>query len=126
MTEMENGARPVPLWGKIIVGIVTILFVAIQAHVLLGPAGILSKYTFMEGFTEFNRMMMGDPLLTAGLYDLLFLQLAFLVILLNGIPKGPAYPFIFIAFVLAMIVYPAIGGLAFLLLYWRRLGQFRP
>ncbi|WP_340316436.1 hypothetical protein [Rhizorhabdus argentea] len=118
--------RRVPTWGKLLVTVVTIGFLALQMWGLLNPAGIMSRYTFMEGFTEFNKMMLADPLLTAGLLDLLFLELVFLVILLNGIPRGPAYPFIFAAFVLAMIVYPALGGLAFLILYWRRLGQFRP
>lgn len=119
-------SRPVPTWGKLLVIAATMGFLALQMWVLLNPAGIMSKYSFMEGFTEFNRMMLADPLLTAGLWDLLFLELVFVVILLNGIPRGPAFPFIFIAFVLAMIVYPALGGLAFLVLYWRRLGQFRP
>lgn len=119
-------SHPVPTWGKLLVIAATMGFLALQMWVLLNPAGIMSKYSFMEGFTEFNRMMLADPLLTAGLWDLLFLELVFVVILLNGIPRGPAFPFIFIAFVLAMIVYPALGGLAFLVLYWRRLGQFRP
>ena len=118
--------RNVPTWGKLLVIVVTVGFFALQMWVLLNPAGILSKYTFMQGFSEFGKMMLADPLLSAGLWDLVFLELAFLVILLNGIPRGPAYPFIFIAFVAAMMVYPALGGLGFLALYWRRLGQFRP
>ncbi len=125
MTQVQID-RPVPAWGTALIGLTIVIFVAIQGWTLLGPAGILSKYTFLEGFTVFNTLMMANPLLSAGLFDLLFLQLAFIVILLNGIPKGRAYPFIFLGFVAAMIVYPALGGLGFLALYWRRLGQFRP
>lgn len=123
-TEIHN--RPTPIWARALVVIITALFVVIQGWTLFGPEGILSRYSFMEGFTVFNTLMLADPLLSAGLFDLIFLELAFLIILLNGIPRGPAYPFIFLGFVLAMIVYPALGGLGFLMLYWRRLGQFRP
>jgi hypothetical protein len=123
--DSNQQGRPVPGWGRAIVVLVTIGFVALQLWTLLNPNGILSKYTFMEGFSAFPVLMLADPLLAAGLWDLLFLELAMIIILLNGIPRGRAYPFIFAAFVLAMIVYPAVGGLFFLIRYWRRLGQFR-
>ncbi len=124
--QTDSEKRPIPAWIKAVLFIITAVFLVIQAWTLLGPDGIMAHYSFMEGFTEFGAMMTADPLLSAGLYDLVFLQIAFVFILLNGIPRGPAFPYIFIVFVLAMIVYPAVAGLAFLILYWRRLGQFRP
>lgn len=127
MTSRSDEAnRPVPLWGKVLIAAVLAGFVWLQGWTLLNPAGIMSKYTFIEGFTKFYPLMTRDPLTAAGLWDLMFLELAMIVILLNGIPRTRAYPLVVAAFLIAMVVFPALGGLGFLLLYWRRLGQFRP
>lgn len=124
MTEMNNRGR-VPHAGKVILTLALLAFLILQGWVLLGPAGILSKYTFMQGFTAFSDLMLRDPLTTAGLIDLSVMQIAFLVILANGLPRGRAYPWLLAAFTVALIVYPGLAALGFLLLFWRRLGQFR-
>jgi hypothetical protein len=125
MNNYEN-SHAVPYAGKAALVAVFALFLALQAWVLVGPGGILSKYTFLQGFSVFNQLMLADPITKAGLIDLLFLQLAFIVVIANGLPRGRFYPLLMALFVVAMIVYPALAGLGFLVLYWRRLGQFRP
>jgi hypothetical protein len=122
----NDSDRPVPFAGKAALVAVFAIFLALQAWALVGPGGILSKYTFLQGFTVFNDLMMADPLTRAGLIDLVFLQLALIVVIANGLPRGRYYALQLLLFVIAMIVYPALAGLGFLLLYWRRFGQFRP
>jgi hypothetical protein len=118
--------KAVPAIGRWILALALLVFVIVQGKVLLGPAGILSKYTFLQGFTVFGDLMLADPLTTAGLIDLSVLEIVFIVILANGIPRGPAYPWLLAAFVIVTLTYPGLGGLGFLYFYWRRLGQFRP
>jgi hypothetical protein len=123
-TNNESGA--VPVIGRLVLGLAIAIFLVVQGRVLLGAGGIASKYTFIQGFTVFNDLMLRDPLTTAGLIDLSVLELVFIVILVNGLPRGRNYPWLLAAFVIVTIIYPGLGGLAFLLFYWRRLGQFRP
>ena len=116
----------VPAVGRAVLGVAILIFVAAQGWVLLGPTGIMSKYTFLQGFTVFNDLMLADPLTTAGLIDLAVLEVVFAVVLANGLPRGPAYPWLLAAFLIVELIYPGLAGLGFLYFYWRRLGQFRP
>jgi hypothetical protein len=118
--------RTVPTAARALLALALVVFLIVQGKVLLGPGGIMSKYTFLQGFTAFGPLMLADPLTTAGLIDFIVLELVFFVILANGLPRGPAYPWLLAAFIAVSIVYPGLGALAFLFLYWRRLGQYRP
>jgi hypothetical protein len=124
--DTSNNHRALPPFGRIIITLALVAFLLLQGWVLIGPGGILSKYTFMQGFTVFNDLMMADPLTRAGLIDLVVLELVLAVVIVNGLPRGPSYPWLVAAFLIALIVYPGLAGLGFLLLYWRRIGQFRP
>ena len=121
-----QSSRAVPLWVKALLALGLLWFLVVQGQVLLGPGGIMSKYTFMQGFTVFGELMRADPLTTAGLIDLIVLEVTMVFVLVNGIPKDRHYPWVLAAFIIALIVYPGLACLGFLLLYWRRLGQFRP
>jgi len=123
---LSGNERRVPVFGRIVLGAAILIFLAGQGWVLLGTAGILSKYTFLQGFAVFNDLMLADPLTTAGLIDLIVLELVFAVVLANGLPRGPAYPWLLAIFLIVELVYPGLAGLGFLFFYWRRLGQFRP
>jgi hypothetical protein len=70
--------------------------------------------------------MLADPLTTAGLIDLVVLEIVFIVVLVNGLPRGPSYPWLVAGFLIVLAVYPGLAGLGFLFFYWRRIGQFRP
>lgn len=94
MSQDFGGSRPLPALAKVVLALALVLFIVAQGWVLLGSGGIMSKYTFVEGFTAFGDLMLKDPLTTAGL--------------------------------MALIVYPGLAALGYLLLYWRRWGQFRP
>jgi hypothetical protein len=118
--------RALPPIGKIVIALALVAFLLLQGWVLMGPGGILAKYTFLQGFTVFNDLMLADPLTTAGLIDLVVLELVFIVVLANGLPRGPSYPWLLAGFVIALLVYPGLAALGFLFFYWRRLGQFRP
>jgi hypothetical protein len=118
--------RAVPMWVKVLLTLVLLWFLIVQGQVLLGPGGIMSKYTFLQGFTVFGDLMRADPLTTAGLIDLIVLELTMVIVLANGLPKDRHYPWLLAVFIIALIVYPGLACLGFLLLYWRRLGQFRP
>lgn len=118
--------RPVPLWVKIGLGIVLAIFLYTQGDALLGPDGIAQKYTFLEGFTKFDDLMLADPLTTAGFIDLMVLMLTLIIILIDGLPRGKYFPWLLIGFIAVAVVYPGLAALGFLLLYWRRSGQFRP
>jgi hypothetical protein len=124
--NQSTDSKALPAIGRWILALALLVFVIAQGKVLLGPAGIMSKYTFLQGFTAFNDLMLKDPLTTAGLIDLSVLEIVFIVILCNGLPRGPAYPWLLAAFVIISLIYPGLGGLGFLFFYWRRLGQFRP
>lgn len=101
-------------------------FIWIQGVTLLGPSGILAKYTFMEGFTEFPGLMSRDPLSKAGFIDLVVVEVFLFIVILNGVPRGKYYALIAGSLILAGIVYPGFSALLFLILYWKRFGQFRP
>ncbi len=106
------------LWAAFIV------FVVLQSMVLLGDDGILARHGFIGGFTAFNEIMMADPITVAGLIDLVTLMVCFIVIVVNGVPRGQR-----VWLVLGLVVlpiYPGLTALGFLLLFWRRYGQFRP
>jgi hypothetical protein len=124
--DQPSSSRRVPLGWKIAIVFGLSLFLVLQGKVLLGPGGITSRYTFIQGFTVFNDLMLADPLTTAGLIDLTFLEIVFAVVLANTIPRGRAYWPLLMFFLIAMVIYPGLAGLCFLLFYWRRLGQFRP
>ena len=102
------------------------VFIWVQGVTLLGPGGILAKYTFMEGFTEFPGLMSRDPLSKAGFIDLLVVAIFLFVVIVNGVPRGKYYLWITSALILTGIVYPGFSALLFLILYWKRFGQFRP
>jgi hypothetical protein len=119
-------SRPVPGALKVLLGLLLLGFIVVQGQVLLGPGGIASKYTFLQGFTVFAELMRADPLTTAGLIDLIVLQLTMVLVLANGIPAGRSRPWILTGFLIALIVYPGLACFGFLLLYWKRLGQFTP
>jgi hypothetical protein len=125
MKTLDNH-RALPPSGKIIIALAIVAFLLLQGWVLLGPGGILSKYTFVQGFTVFNDLMLADPLTTAGLIDLVVLEIVFIVVLVNGLPRGPSYPWLVAGFLIVLAVYPGLAGLGFLFFYWRRIGQFRP
>lgn len=125
MQNTNNSSRPLPQWVKPTLGIALLVFLLLQGWVLLGPQGILSKYTFIQGFTAFPDMMLADPLLTAGLIDLLVLQIGFIVVIANGLPRGPSYKWWLLAYIVAILVYPGLAVLGFLLQHWRQSGQFR-
>jgi hypothetical protein len=86
----------------------------------------MEKYTLIEGFTQFDDLMLADPLTAAGLWDFLFLLVAFVIVILNGVPRGPRYGLTCTALIILSLVYPGAAALVFLLVYWRKLGQFRP
>jgi hypothetical protein len=123
---LNENERLVPAVGRFVLGAAILTFLAGQGRVLLGTAGILSKYTFLQGFTAFGGLMLADPLTTAGLIDLIVMQITFAVVIANGLPRGPAYPWLLAAFLIVDLVYPGLAGLGFLFFHWRRLGQFRP
>jgi len=122
----SNEIRTVPRAGKFVIAAALSIFLALQGRVLLGADGIVSKYTFLQGFTVFNDLMLADPLTTAGLIDLVFLQIVFAVVVANTIPRGRAYFPQLAIFLILILIYPGLAGLSFLLFFWRRLGQFRP
>ena len=119
-------SKPVPLAIKALLAVLLLAFLLVQGQVLLGRGGIASKYTFLQGFTVFADLMRADPLTTAGLIDLIVLQFTMVVVLANGIPAGRRKPWILAGFIIALIVYPGLACLGFLILYWKRLGQFAP
>ena len=121
-----NENRFVPLWVSLIFAAGLALFLWLQVPVLFGEDGILARHGFWGGFDAFNRIMMSDPVTVAGLIDLSTLAIVFIVILANGIPRGPHYWWQLILGVVLFIVYPGFIALIFMMLYWRRLGQFRP
>lgn len=118
--------RAMPAIGRILVAVALIAFTVVQAKVLLEPDGIYARHGFWDGFDVFNQIMMSDPVTVAGLIDLATMMVFLIVILGNGIPRGRYYWPILIVSILAALVYPGFIALGFLLLYWRRLGQFRP
>jgi hypothetical protein len=122
----KNDERPVPGWVRAVLVVVLAGFAALQGYTTFGPGGIADKYTAVTAFTQFDDLMLADPLTAAGLYDFLFLTLAFIVIVLNGVPRGPRYGLTCVLLITLTFVFPGAGALVFLLLYWRRLGQFRP
>lgn len=122
----EDDNRPVPGWIKALLAVLSVVFLVLQGKTLLGAGGIMEKYTLIEGFTQFDDLMLADPLTAAGLWDLLFLLVAFVIVILNGVPRGPRYVLTCTVLIILALVYPGAAALAFLLLFWRRLGQFRP
>lgn len=118
--------RSVPLLVKIIIFGALAVFLITQGIALLGAGGIAEKYTFLEGFTKFDDLMLADPLTTAGFIDLMVLMLAFALVLIDGLPRGRFFPLLLIGFLAVLVIYPGLAALGFLLLYWRRWGQFRP
>ena len=122
--KTEN--RPVPLWVSLIFAAGLACFLWLQVPVLFGEDGILARHGFWGGFDAFNRIMLSDPVTVAGLIDLSTLAIVFIVILANGIPRGPNYWWQLIVAVVVFIVYPGLTALVFMMLHWRRFGQFRP
>lgn len=118
--------RPVPGWARLVLVIVAIGFAALQGYITFGPGGIADNYTAITAFTAFDDLMLADPLTAAGFWDFLFLALVFIVIILNGVPRGPRYGLTCAGLIALTMVFPGGGALAFLILFWRRLGQFRP
>jgi len=111
---------------KAITGVALAAFLWVQGVTLLGPGGILAKYTFLEGFTEFPGLMSQDPLSKAGFIDLFVVEIFLFIVIANGVPRGRYYFWITGALILAGLVYPGFSALLFLILYWKRFGQFRP
>lgn len=118
--------RPVPLVVSLLFAVGLIVFLGLQIPVLFGEDGILARHGFWNGFDAFNQLMLSDPVTTAGLIDLATLMIVFIVILANGIPRGPHYWWQLIVAVLVFLVYPGVTALVFMMLHWRRFGQFRP
>lgn len=118
--------RPVPLWVSLIFAAGLVWFLALQIPVLFGEDGILARHGFWGGFDAFNKVMMSDPVSVAGLIDLTTLAIVFIVILANGIPRGPNYWWQLIVGVVVFVIYPGLTALVFMIVYWRRFGQFRP
>jgi hypothetical protein len=119
-------SKPVPVAIKAILALLLVAFIIVQGQVLLGAGGIASKYTFLQGFTVFAELMRADPLTTAGLIDLIVLQFTMVLVLANGIPAVRGRTWILAGFLIALIVYPGLACFGFLILYWKRLGQFAP
>lgn len=103
-----------------------VVFLWVQGVTLLGPGGILANYSFMEGFTEFPALMSRDPLSKAGFIDLIVVEIFLFIVIANGVPRGKHYLLITSALILSGIVYPGFSALLFLILYWKRFGQFQP
>jgi hypothetical protein len=103
-----------------------IIFLGLQIPVLLGADGLLARHGFWGGFDAFKVIMLSDPITVAGLIDLVALMLFAIVIFIEGVPRGRGYWPKLIALIVALIVYPGLAVIAFLLLYWRQKGQFRP
>ena len=122
----QDDNRMVPGWVRWVLAIIAVGFAVLQGYTTFGPSGIASKYTAVTAFTAFDDLMLADPLTAAGLWDFMFLTLVFIVIVLNAVPRGPGYALKCFLLIALTFVFPGGGGLAFLLLYWRRLGQFRP
>jgi hypothetical protein len=118
-------ARPTGLPVRIILAALLAAFLAVQGVILLGPHGILARYSFAQAFSAFGRLMLADPVTQAGLVDFSVLVATLLVLLANGLPRGRAYPYLFTGFALVGLVYPGLACLVFLLCFWRRFGQFR-
>ncbi len=128
-TNVPKNSAGIGVVGPLVRGIVIAslaVFIWIQGITLFGPGGILANYTFMEGFTEFPGLMSRDPLSKAGFIDLIAVEVFMFIVILNGVPRGKYYALIAGSLILAGIVYPGFSALLFLILYWKRFGQFRP
>ena len=106
--------------------VVLAVFLWQQGVTLLGADGIMSKYTFLEGFTRFDDLMLADPLTKAGLIDLVVLMIFMVIVIANGVPRVQGRAWIVAGLIVAGLVYPGLAVLLFLILYWKRFGQFRP
>jgi hypothetical protein len=123
---MEQEPRRVSIVIKAALAVGLVVFVIAQGKILVGPGGILEKWGFWGGFRSFGEVSFRDPITAAGFVDTVTLILGFLLILANGIPRGRLYWPVLIVSIIVLIVYPGLAVLGFLLLCWRRYGQFRP
>ena len=67
---------------------VLVVFLLLQgwAAVVQHGGGIAAKYSFVQGFTEYFRMSLADPLLTAGLIDFMAVAAILVVWLFAELP----------------------------------------
>jgi len=125
MSSSEE-TRQLPAYGRAIVALALVTFLILQGKTLLGTDGIMDRHGFWDGFAIFNNIMMSDPVTVAGLIDMVTMLVFMIVVIANGLPRGPLYPVLLVVSIVVALVYPGLTALLFLLLYWRRLGQFRP
>ncbi len=123
MSDNDNSS-PLGAGWRLVLWVAFIVFVILQGMVLLGDDGILARHGFIGGFTAFNEIMLSDPITVAGLIDLTALMICFGVVVANGVPRGQ-WPWLVLGLVI-LPIYPGLTALGFLLLFWRRFGQFRP
>lgn len=116
-SALNNGSRLILLT-------IIAIFMALQGIVLFGAGGILDRHGFWGGFPAFNTIMMSDPVATAGLIDLTALIIFCAVVVINGVPRGQRLWLV--AGLIVLPIYPGLTALGFLLLFWKRFGQFRP
>ena len=93
------------------------LFLALQlwAMFFYPGGGIAARYTFSEGFTEFFRMSIADPLLAAGLIDFMTVAVILLVWLIADVPSSQRLKPRTFAWVASFLVVPGLGLLLYLL-----------
>ncbi len=120
-----NIERPVPAWAQMLIWALLAVFTIFQLVTMFGPNGWVTLHGYAGGNALYLKLSLSDPVMFAGMIDILACVLVALILLANAIPRGRGYiPLLLIAAVLT-ISYPGFGLLLFLALYWRRLGQFR-
>lgn len=77
--------------------------------------GIAAKYTFVEGFTEYFRMSLADPLLTAGLIDFMTVAGIAVVSMIALLPRERRWAPRTFVWLVAFTIFPGLGVLLYLL-----------
>ena len=120
----SDDSTPISAGWRLVLWAAFIVFVVLQGKYLLGADGILDRHGFIGGFSAFNDIMLSDPITIAGLIDLTAMMVVLGVIVANGVPRGQ-WGWLVLGLVV-LPVYPGLTALGFLLLFWKRSGQFRP
>lgn len=108
---MRRSTRHAAMWGLLL------LFLLLQGWALFiqGGGGIVDRYTFIEGFTEYFAMSLADPLLTAGVIDFMTVAVVILAWMLAELPAAQRLrprTFLWLA---AFCVFPGLGVLLYFL-----------
>jgi hypothetical protein len=96
---------------------ILVIFLALQgwATFVAHGGGIAAHYSFKEGFTEYFRMSLADPLMTAGLIDFMTVALILGVFLIMDMAAVKRMGWRLVVFVIAFIIFPGLGLLLYLL-----------